>query len=208
MECEASRHTMTFEKITPNGVEISAVDMHGKAVEKFTPFCSRIPNFIELKDGTVVYFFNMKYDSQLDEASGCSALMRSHDGGKTWGEMRLLTYDGVSEDIYPATYIYDEVNDTLILFSRSRHWKPEFQQNKVIAEADQARGYTYERFFVSKSTDGGLSWSDYKEVTIDGTPAHWTIQHAATPGIGIQLKNQTDKTKNDSTNSIGKINLG
>ena len=104
----------------------------------------------------MVYIFNVKYDPQFDESKGCTALMRSHDCRRSWGEMRLLTYDGVSEDIYPATYIYDEVNGAIVLFSRSRHWKPEFDNDKVIAEVDQERGYTYERFWVAKSFDGGI----------------------------------------------------
>lgn len=187
---------MIFETITPNGASIAAPDMHGKLSDPFVPFAVRGPNFIQLNDGTVVYFFGMKYSSQLDEALGCTALMRSHDGGKTWGEMRLLKYDGAPFDVGGGTPVYDAIHDTLILLGRTRHWKPGCEEDRLLAEGDQIKGKTYERFWVSKSTDGGLSWSDYKETVISGTPDHWTIQNNTTPGIGIQLKNQKDPSKN------------
>ena len=122
--------------------------------------------------------------------------MRSHDGGKTWGEMRLLKYENTPYEINGGTPIYDELHDTLILLARSRHFKPCFIEERAVSENDQICGKTYERFWISKSTDGGLSWSDYKEITIDGIPEHWTVQSCTTPGIGIQLKKQKDQVKN------------
>lgn len=182
---------MDVTKISVNAEPITALDMHGKLNENLVPFTNRIPNFIELLDGTILYIYNIKYDSQLDEADGCTILMRSHDGGETWGEMRLLRYDGMPSGISSGTLVYDEVNDALIILARTRHWKPEYESDAVVAEKDQINGKSYERFWVAKSFDGGLTWSDYKEIFIEGTPKNWTIQHATTPGIGIQLKHQT-----------------
>ena len=184
---------MTFETLTPNGAQICVPDMKGNLSEPFVPFAVRLPRFVETKDGTILYFFAMKYHSQLDDVPGCTAFMRSHDGGKTWGEMRLLKYDGApTGGGFP---VYDEVNDTLILFSRSRHWKPGHEQEQPLTEKAQSLGHTYERFWITKSTDGGLSWTEYKEVTIEGIPEHWTIQNNFL-GNGIQLKNQKDPQKN------------
>ena len=185
---------MNFEYITKNGTETVAPDMHGKMSSPFVPFSYRVPNFIELNDGTIVYFFEIKYDCQDDNASGCGALVRSHDGGKTWGEMRLLRYDGAP--CGGGHPVYDSVNDTLILLARSRHWKPGCEQDHKLNENDQLLGRTYERFYVAKSKDGGLSWSDYREIEIEGIPSHWTVQTCGTPGIGIQLKNQKDPARN------------
>ncbi|MBQ8551794.1 MAG: exo-alpha-sialidase [Clostridia bacterium] len=186
---------MTFETLTPNGAVITAPDMRGKMSEPFTAFAVRGPGFVELKDGTLLYFFGMKFGSQLDEALGCSALMRSHDGGKTWGEMRLLRYDGAPFDVGGGVPVYDEVHDTLLLFARTRHWKPGYEEDRLLAEGDQLKGHTYERFWITRSTDGGLTWSDYKEVIIEGIPERWTVQNNLI-GHGIQLKNQKDQKKN------------
>lgn len=187
---------MNFEYITKNGIELTAPDMHGQTSDPFVPFSVRGPNFIELNDGTIVYFFGMKYEAQDDEAPGCGALLRSHDGGKTWGEMRLLRYENAPFGIGGGTPVYDAVNDTLIMLARSRHFKPGFEEDRIVNETDQINGKTYERFWVIKSTDGGLSWGNFTEVIIEGIPSHWTVQTCPTPGIGIQLKHQKDFAKN------------
>lgn len=183
---------MTFETLTPNGIEIVAPDMDGKMSEPFVPFCVRVPDFIELNDGTLLYFFEMKYTSQADEAPGCRAMMRSHDGGKTWGEMVLLRRESGYGVGVP---VYDAVHDTIVSLGRSRHWKPGMEEDHILNEWDQICGKSYERFWMTKSTDGGLTWSEHKEIFID-TPADWTIQHCGTPAIGIQLKHQKDASKN------------
>ena len=186
---------MTYETITPMGGVINAVDMHGQTTEPFVPFSVRCPQFIELKDGTLVYIVEAKYNSQADEEPACKLLMRSHDGGKTWGESRLLKYKGYPDSV-GGVPIYDEVNDTLIYFGRTREWIPGMEQEgRLLNEYDQILGRVLERFWIAKSTDGGLTWSDFKETFIDA-PEEWRVKNCPTPGIGIQLKNQKDPSKN------------
>jgi len=183
-----------METLTPTGIEIYGPDMLGQTTEGFVPFSVRCPNFIQLNDHTIVYFFEAKYASQLDEEPSCRVLMRSHNGGKTWGETRLLRYEALP--FCPGgTPIYDSVHDTLIYFCRTRHWKPGMEQDRLLNENDQIEGRTYERFWISKSTDGGLSWSEFRGTFIE-TPDTWTIYHCPSPGIGIQLKTQKDPAKN------------
>ena len=112
---------MNIETLTPAGIEIYGPDMLGQTTGGFVPFSVRCPNFIQLNDHTIVYFFEAIYASQLDEEPSCRVLMRSHDGGKTW--------------------------------------------------------------------------SEFHETFIE-TPDTWTIYHYPSPGIGIQLKNQKDPSKN------------
>ena len=50
------RSIMTFETLTLNGARITAPDMHGKPSRELTPFAVRGPNFVELNDGTILYF--------------------------------------------------------------------------------------------------------------------------------------------------------
>ena len=185
---------MMYKTITPSGVEICGPNMLGENEEGFVPFSVRGPNFIQLKDHTIVYFFEAKYASQLDEEPSCKILMRSHDGGKTWGETRLLRFEN-QPDCIGGTLLYDEVNDTLIYFGRTRHFKPGMEKDRLLSESDQIDGLTYERFWISKSIDGGLTWSKFDEIILH-TPATWTIFHCLTPGIGIQLKHQKDSAKN------------
>ena len=185
---------MTYRTLTMMGTEINAMDMHGNPTEPFVPFSVRVPQFTELKDGTLLYCFQAKYNSQLDEEPCCQVMMRSCDGGNTWGEARLLTYKGAPLNMWGVP-VYDEVNDALVYLGRTRHWKPGFEEDRLLTEEDQVKGRVDERFWVAKSADGGLSWSDYKEVVLDA-PKDWRVQHCLTPGSGIQLKHQLDKSKN------------
>lgn len=185
---------MTYTEITPVNTTISAIDMRGNAVAPFVPFSVRGPQFIELKDKTILYFFDAKYNSQADEEPSCKVMLRSHDGGETWGEARVLTYKGIDFSINGLP-IYDEIHDTLVYLGRSRHWKPEFEKDRLVTEHDQTLGHVDERFWAAKSTDGGLSWTDYKEVFVEA-PASWSVQHCPSPLSGIQLKKQKDPSKN------------
>ena len=186
---------MNYEMMTPCGTEIQARNMLGGGAESFTPFCVRCPRFVELNDKTLVYSFEAKYDSQLDEAPSCQIVMRSHDGGQTWGEARMMTYPEIPYTIGGAP-VYDEVNDTLLLLGRTRHWRPGKEEDRLISEQDQLHGKVMERFWISQSADGGLTWSPYREIFFENTPESWTIQHCPTPGTGIQLKHQKDPSKN------------
>jgi len=102
---------MTYRMITVNGTAITAPDMHGETGEPFIPFSVRGPLFLQLRDGTLLYFFGIKYTSQADEAMGCQALMRSHDGGKTWGEEFVISTSerNASGDLgYPTSVQMDD----------------------------------------------------------------------------------------------------
>ena len=94
---------MTFETLTPKGMKITIPDMHREPSAELIPFAVRCPNFIELNDGTILYFFCMKFGSQKDEEIGGSVIMRSQDGGKTWGEEHILTEAYCNDLGYPAT---------------------------------------------------------------------------------------------------------
>lgn len=186
---------MKCKVISSCNTEIQAYSMLGKAAESFTPFCVRGPKLLELKDKTLVYSFEAKYDSQLDEAPSCQIIMRSYDGGQTWGEARMMIDPEIPYTIGGAP-VYDEVNDTLILFGRTRHWRPGKEEDRLLNEQDQLHGKVMERFWMTKSADGGLIWTPYQEIFIENTPENWTIQHCPTPGTGIQLKHQKDPRKN------------
>ena len=187
---------MDYKILTADGTEFTAVDMKGKKMGPMVAFAVRGPNFVELKGGEVLYFFGMKFGSQLDEAVGYAAMMRSRDGGRTFGETVILTYDGAPEGVGGGTPVYDAETNTLVLLSRTRHFKPGFEEDRLLSEGDQVKGHTYERFWVTKSFDGGRTWTDYKETFIEGTPEDFTIQHCTTPGVGITLCNQKDEKKN------------
>ncbi len=188
---------MRTERITPAGMTVRALDMHGLPVEPFVPFAVRGPQFLELKDGTLLYSVETKLRSQADEEPGPRLLLRSRDGGKTWGEARAFLYEGAPLGGIRCgiSLVYDEVHDTVICFARTRHWKPGMEQPRVPAEPDQIQGLIDERFWISRSRDGGLTWSDYREIAL-GIPDGWVIGHCPTPGTGIQLKHQKDPARN------------
>jgi len=182
--------------LTADGTEVTAVDMRGKVCGPMVAFAVRGPNFIELNNGEVLYFYGMKFGSQRDEAVGCGAMMRSYDNGKTFGETMILSYEGSPENVGGGEPLYDPITNTLFLIARTRHWKDGFEEDRLINENDQIIGHTYERFFMTKSTDNGHTWSDYKEIFIEGTPDDFTVQHCTTPGVGLTLRHQKDEKKN------------
>ena len=175
---------------------IDALDMLGNEMRGFTPFSLRGPNIVQLNDGTLVFLFEMKIGSQLDEAEGVKAVMRSHDDGKTWGDLRLLTYPGCPINVPCGAMLYDALQDSLLVFSRLRHWKEGHEQVRPMTEEDQINGHSYETFYITKSRDGGLSWSRFEEVPVTGIPADWTVQSCPTAGVGIQLRRQSDPAHN------------
>jgi len=180
-----------FEKDTA----FDAVDMHGEVIHGFRPFAMRSPKFIQLKSGELLFFFGAKYTTQRDEEPGCPVMMRSLDEGETWGEPLLLKYDGSPYDIRIAP-IYDEIHDEVVLFAWTRQWKPGCEQDHLLSETDMIEGRAFARFWVTKSKDGGRTWTDYRETTVSGIPEEWTTESFFTPGIGIQLKLQRDSEKN------------
>ena len=186
---------MNYKVIASCNTEIQARTMPGESAESFTPFCVRGPKFIELNDKTLIFSFEAKYDSQLDEAPSCQIIMRSSDGGQTWGDARMMIDPEIPYTIGGAP-VYDEANNNLILFGRTRHWRPGKEENRLLNEQDQLHGKVMERFWITESADGGLNWSPYREIFIENTPADWTIQHCPTPGAGIRLKHQKDPAKN------------
>ncbi len=185
---------MDYKILTADGTEVTAVDMRGNVRGPMTAFAVRGPNFIELNNGEVLYFFGMKFGSQADEAIGCGAMMRSKDGGKTFGETMILAYDGAP--VGSGEPLYDPITNTVFLLARTRHWKDGFEEDRLLNENDQIIGHTYERFWLTKSTDNGHTWSDYREIFIEGTPDDFTVQHCTTPGVGLTLLHQKDEKKN------------
>ncbi len=183
-----------YSTITPIGTTIEALDMKGKAIPSFVPFSVRCPQFIEWKNGVLLYFFEAKFYEQSDEAESCKVMLRSCDGGKTWGDARVLAYDGFPFYL-GGLPIYDAMRDTLLYFARSRHFKAAYAEDRPVTEQDQVLGRVIERFWVSKSRDGGLSWSDFQEIFLD-EPADWRVQHCPSPGMGIQLQHQQDPARN------------
>lgn len=176
-------------------IPVDVKDMHGEVITNFLPFSIRGPKFIQLKSGVILHFFLTKFGSQLDEAPCCPAVSRSFDDGETWSTPLLLRYEGISYDLRIAP-IYDEVHNAIVLFGRTRHWKDGCEKEGLLSETDHIEGRAYERYWLSKSFDDGMTWSDYKEITVDGVGETWRIQNSTTPGIGIQLTHQKDPSKN------------
>lgn len=174
---------------------IAVRDMHGKVITDFCPFAMRGPKFIQLKNGELLCFFSVKYTTQKDEEPGCPVLMRSSDEGETWGEPLLLIYDDAPFDIRVAP-IYDELHDELVLLAWTRTWKSGCEQDHLLSETDMIEGRSHQHYWVTRSRDGGRTWSDYESVNIEGIPEEWTIKNFLAPIIGIQLHHQKETERN------------
>jgi hypothetical protein len=105
-----------------------------------------------------VYYANLVF-SRLNEASGIT-VSASHDGGLTWGEPSIVQVDGVDANGNPTST--DVFND--------KEWIGVDPTSGAIYVTWTRFGPTGSPIVVSKSVDGGSSWSSFTSVTPAFTP--------------------------------------
>jgi len=124
----------------------------------------RIPAVVVSKKGTVLAFCEGRKNSAADDGDIDLLLVRSFDGGRTWGEVQLIHDAGPHTAGNPAPVV-DEVTGEIIL--------PFCINNSTV--------------WVTKSADDGATWTEPREITRDVKMPAWTW-YATGPCHGIQLR--------------------
>lgn len=142
----------------------------------------RIPSVVVSKQGTVLAFAEGRAQ-HADQANNKLILKRSSDGGRTWGEQRMIADDGANTLNNPCAVVEEKSGRVIVMYQSYPAGLSE-RDGKIKPGLD---GPAIVRNYVVRSDDDGVSWSKPEDVTrTTKTPERVTIV-AVGPGIGIQL---------------------
>lgn len=162
----------------------------------------RIPALLKLESGTLVAFCEArKFHS--DHAENKIVMRLSHDGGQTWGRLRVIADAGADAlnnplavqcrgdgaiilmyQRYPATSA-DEVTEASKWISHSEQdFPPNFHEGAVGEGYEGKICSTY----VQRSVDDGRSWSAPQDITRNVKRPRYVTSYAGGPGSGIQIR--------------------
>ncbi|MFO0948244.1 MAG: sialidase family protein [Planctomycetota bacterium] len=152
-------------------------DVFVAGTEGFHTF--RIPAIIATKSGTLLAFAEGRRKSASDTGDIDLVLRRSTDGGKTWGELKVIHDDGENTIGNPCPVIDRDTGVVWLLLTGNLGKENEAAISKGASKLSR-------RVYVSKSDDDGVTWSPRKDVTASTKAPNWTW-YATGPGNGIQM---------------------
>ena len=124
----------------------------------------RIPALAVAPDGTVLAFCEARRHTGRDDDQIDILLRRSSDGGRTWGPRQLVVSDGDRTCGNPCPVVDRASGEVLLPFCKDN-----------------------QEVFVTRSGDGGVTWSDPVEITGQVKAPSWKYLGTG-PGHGIQLQ--------------------
>jgi sialidase-1 len=124
----------------------------------------RIPVLLAAGPGTLLAFCEGRKDSFEDHGNIDILLRRSEDGGRTWGDRRVIRDDGQDTAGNPCPVLDASTGAVWLLHCRNNR-----------------------RVLVISSRDRGISWSAPVDITGEVSRPDWTW-YATGPGHGIQLR--------------------
>jgi len=139
----------------------------------------RIPALLVAPDGSVLAFCEGRVDSPDDWGDIDVVMKKSTDGGKTFGETRLVADYG-NDTIGNPCPVVDEGTGTILLYLTSN------LAGDNIFETLEGTGEGTREAWVTRSTDNGETWTELENITSRVKKAEWTW-YATGPGHGIQL---------------------
>ncbi len=140
----------------------------------------RIPSIIATKKGTLLAFAEGRKDGGGDAGNIDLVLKRSHDGGKTWGDMQVVWDDAGHTCGNPCPVVDEATGNIILLLTWNRGDDHEGRIKAGTAKDTR-------RVFVSHSTDDGVTWAKPTDITETTKAPEWRW-YATGPGIGIQMK--------------------
>ena len=141
----------------------------------------RLPTIIEDGNG-VIYVFAEGRHTQSDWGDIDIVMKKSEDGGKTFGEMRVIKNDGENKCGDP-TPVYDDVRKRILLIYR---WGIAGKTVKGFYRPKNSHDGL--KFYVTYSSDGGETWSNDSDISyiVPETVGSFSVG----PVHAIQLKHQ------------------
>ncbi|MCC7425038.1 MAG: exo-alpha-sialidase [Planctomycetaceae bacterium] len=104
----------------------------------------------------------------------------SRDSGKTWSPLQVFADEGEHTLGNPCAVVDQMTKDVWVAFTRS---KGSDTEEGIVAGTSDERT----RVRVTKSSDGGATWSAPVDITATAKDPSWTW-YGTGPGVGIQLK--------------------
>lgn len=137
----------------------------------------RIPAVANLGNGVVLVAAEGRRTSAKDWGEIDVVMRRSVDGGKTFDAQRTLITDPGHTCGNP-TWVFDWQHQVLtLLFCKNPATRP---------ESEVFEGKAQRSVWLCTSSDGGLGFSEPRELTSQVKPANWTW-YATGPGHGLRL---------------------
>ena len=141
----------------------------------------RIPSIIKTKTGSLLAFAEGRKNNASDSGDIDIVLRRSEDNGETWGDLIIIRDDGENVCGNPSP-VLDKKTGNIFLLSTWNLGRD--TESMIINETSEDT----RRIYVMSSIDGGISWSEPKEITKDVKKDNWTW-YATGPVHGIQIQN-------------------
>lgn len=112
---------------------------------------------VVLKDGALLAAWSEFYGGSRDDSAGRIAARVSRDGGRTWGEKRVLVENTGQENVMSASFLRLESGELLLFY----------------LEKDSTSDLDV---LVRRSVDEGDTWSE--PVTVTEDPGYWVMNNA------------------------------
>lgn len=165
---------------TASASEPEMVDVFRSNAEGYASI--RIPAVLVTKAGTVLAFAEGR-QRPSDQAENDMIMKRSTDGGKTWGELRILHDDG-AHSLNNPTVVQEQKSGRIFLWYQRI---PAHLKERSARIAAGLEGPDIYRNFILASDDDGVTWSPPQDVTATTKRPLRATTIASGPGIGIQL---------------------
>jgi sialidase-1 len=149
------------------------------------------------KVGTVLAFCEGRKNNRGDAGDIDLLLKRSLDGGKTWGEARVIWDEADNTCGNPCPVIDAKTGTVWLLLTHNLRRDTEAK----IVSGTSERSRTV---WVTRSTDDGATWDKPVEITSAVKKPDWTW-YATGPGVGIQLRGGRLLVPCDSKSELGKV---
>jgi sialidase-1 len=143
----------------------------------------RIPSVIRTSHDTILAFCEGRqnpHGPSNDSGEINLLVRRSTDGGKSFGPSRVVWADGRNTCGNPCPVV-DRFTGTIWLLA-THNLGDDIERDITLGTAHGTR-----TVWVSSSTDEGLTWAPFREITHDVKKPDWAW-YATGPGIGIQLE--------------------
>jgi sialidase-1 len=139
----------------------------------------RIPSVVVTAKGTILAFCEGRKAGRGDAGDVDLLLRRSTDGGKTWGETRVVWDDAENTCGNPCPVVDAKTGTVWLLMTHNLG-----RDTEAAIVAGTGKGTR--TVWLTRSADDGATWARPTEITRDVKKPGWTW-YATGPGVGIQL---------------------